>query len=240
MTSLEPIATTLPRTIERRADFVAIGTHPLRQQQEIFHGEFQSQVHHKMNKRGLFYYGLLYDKYELPVNQYVIYLGSGKWTASTQILHPSLSYEYSVIALNEIDYKSFLKTSDPEEIIFAILGDFHGENKSDVVQNIIKSLKSKVKSNKKLQKYIQQLEILSNLRNLQPEIIKQLSTMSIHFDIEKDLRFQQGIEQGIEQQAEKDKRIFVQSLLDNTDFDNQKIALIVGISVDYVAQMRRV
>ena len=55
------------------------------------------------------------------------------------------------------------------------------------------------KNHKKRQKFFLQLEILSNLRNLQAEIIKQFSTMSIHFDIKKDLRYQQGIEQGIEQ-----------------------------------------
>jgi hypothetical protein len=40
--SLQPVSTTLPRTIERRADFVAIGTHPITKQQELFHVEFQS------------------------------------------------------------------------------------------------------------------------------------------------------------------------------------------------------
>jgi predicted transposase/invertase (TIGR01784 family) len=240
--SLQSVSTTLPRTIERRADFVALGKHPASQQEEIFHLEFQSQVHPKMNKRGLLYYSLLYDKYELPINQYVIYLGNGNWTAPTTLEHASLNYKYQVIKLNEIDYTLFVASNDPEEIIFSILANFQGEDKEAVIAKIIKALENKSKNQKKLQKYIQQLEILANLRNLQPLIIKHISTMSIYFDIEKDLRYQQGeergIEKGIQKGIEKSNRLFVESLLQNTDFDDAKIALLVGVTADYVMAMR--
>jgi hypothetical protein len=87
------------------------------------------------------------------------------------------------------------------------------------------------------------LEILSNLRNLQAEIIKQFSTMSIHFDIKKDLRYLQGIEQGIEKGIEQGvsekNKDFVLSLLANTDFDNDKIALLVGVSAEFVVTLRK-
>jgi len=55
------------------------------------------------------------------------------------------------------------------------------------------------------------LEILSNIRNFQPETIKQLSAMPIMYDLKTDMRYQQGheeglmdgIEKGIEQGIEK-------------------------------------
>jgi hypothetical protein len=237
--SLETVSTTLPRTIERRADFVAIGINPNTGKREIFHIEFQSQVHLKMRKRGLLYYGLLYDKHELPVNQYVIYLGANQWTAETVLNHASLSYEYHVISIKEMDYDTFIASEKPEEIVFAILANFRGEDKAKVIEKIILALENKTKNQKKLQKYIQQLEILSNLRNLQPEIIKQISTMSILFDIKQDLRFQQGIEQGISLQAEEDKRIFATSLIENTDFDDAKIAILVGVTAQFVTSLRK-
>jgi ankyrin repeat protein len=84
-----------------------------------------------------------------------------------------------------------------------------------------------------------QLEILSNLRNLQAEIIKQFSTMSIHFDIKKDLRFQQGVEIGIEIGVSQKNKDFVLSLLANTDFDNERIAQIVGVGVEFVQNLRK-
>ncbi len=78
------------------------------------------------------------------------------------------------------------------------------------------------------------------MRNLQPEIIKQISTMSIFFDIKQDLRFQQGIEQGISLQAEEDKRLFATNLIVNTDFDDAKIAMLVGVTKQYVVSLRNI
>jgi len=43
-----------------------------------------------------------------------------------------------------------------------------------------------------------------------------------------------GIEQGIEQGIEKSRKSFIRSLLQNTDFDIAKIAMLVGVSQEYV------
>jgi len=43
------------------------------------------------------------------------------------------------------------------------------------------------------------LEILSNIRNFQPETIKQLSAMPIMYDLKTDMRYQQGHEEGREE-----------------------------------------
>ena len=45
-------------------------------------------------------------------------------------------------------------------------------------------------------KYARQLEVLSNLRNFQSIIIKYLETMPIVYNLETDIRYQQG--RGIE------------------------------------------
>jgi hypothetical protein len=85
------------------------------------------------------------------------------------------------------------------------------------------------------QKFFLQLEILSNLRNLQAEIIKQFSTMSIHFDIKKDLRF---IEGGTQKELQKNTD-FVLSLLADTDFSNERIAQLVGVTTEFVKNLRK-
>jgi hypothetical protein len=111
-----------------------------------------------------------------------------------------------------------------------------------VIQEIIVCLKNKTKNKRKLQKLILQLEMLANLRKLQPQVIKTIEDMSLNYDIQTDLRYLQGIEQGIEQgvsqKAAEDKRNFSISLLENTDFDDAKIALIVGCSTMFVAEIR--
>ncbi len=48
----------------------------------------------------------------------------------------------------------------------------------------------------------------------------------------------QGIEQGIEQGISLKNRLVVIELIRNTDFDDEKIALIVGTTLDFVAELR--
>ena len=235
---MENVPSTMPRTIERRADFLKIGFDVELQGKALYHLEFQSNVHFKMLQRLMVYHALYYEKYELPIKQYVIYLGTGNWTAPTHIELPNMTFSYHVICINAIDYELFVNSDQPEEIILAILADFKKQDKGKVIQRIITCLKNKTKNKRKLQKFVMQLEILSNLRNLQPEITKQLSNMSIHYDVTKDLRFIQGIEQGAEQEAIEKNLTFATSLIQNTDFDDDKIALLVGVTPEYVKNLR--
>ena len=58
--------------------------------------------------------------------------------------------------------------------------------------------------------------------------------MPIHYDVTKDLRFIQGVEQAV---SEKNL-FFTISLIQNTDFDDAKIAMLVGVTVEYVKNLR--
>jgi hypothetical protein len=104
-----------------------------------------------------------------------------------------------------------------------------------VIQQIIKCLKDKTKNKRRLQKYIMQLEILSNLRNLQTEIIKQLSTMSIAYDVRTDFRYLQGKEEGEES---KNRKIII-SLLENGLLSVKDIAEIAEVSLEFVLNIQK-
>jgi hypothetical protein len=232
---LEDVSTTIPRTIERRVDFLKMGTDKKTGERFLSHLEFQAESHAKMDKRLLVYYALFYEVHDVIIKQYVIYLGTGNWTAPMQINHPNLQFRYEVICLNTIDYEVFIHSENPEEIILTILADFKGQNKAQVIQQIIKCLKDKTKNKRRLQKYIMQLEILSNLRNLQTEIIKQLSTMSIAYDVRTDLRYLQGKEEGEES---KNRKIII-SLLENGLLSVKDIAEIAEVSLEFVLNIQK-
>jgi hypothetical protein len=51
-----------------------------------------------------------------------------------------------------------------------------------------------VPNERELHEHVTDLEILSGMRNLQPEIKKQIEKMPIIYDLRKDLRFQEGSE----------------------------------------------
>lgn len=233
LSNLENIVTHLPKTIERQADFLKIGTDILTQERKVFHVEFQTAIHPKMDKRELLYYALLYDKYELPIKQFVIYLGEGEWKTPIEIKHDSLTFKYEVICLNAIDYQLFINSEIPEEIILSILADFKKEDISTIIRTIIQRLQLKSESIGDFHKYITQLEILSNLRNLQPEIVKNLTTMPITFDITKDLRYQQGVEKGIE----KGKEEGIQLGADKHTNQVIKTAFKKGMSAELIADI---
>ena len=70
--------------------------------------------------------------------------------------------------------------------------------------------------------------------------------MPIHYDVTKDLRFIQGFEEGIRRVTEQRIRkeaseknlTFTISLIQNTDFDDAKIAFLVGVTAEYVKNLR--
>ncbi len=173
----------MPRTLERRADFACIGTNLSTGERQLNHLDLQANSHDFMDGRMLFYYALYYEMYRLPIKQYVIFLGSGNWNGPTKIEHGHLKFSYEVISLKTIDYELFINSEEPEEIIMAVLADFKGENNKAVIKKILTCLKNKTKNKRKLQKLILQLEMLSNLRKLQPQVIKSNKINQPHFYI---------------------------------------------------------
>ena len=73
-----------------------------------------------------------------------------------------------------------------------------------------------------MKRYIKQLEILSNLRNLQKLTIKISEKMALVYDLKTDVRYKQGIEQIIEKMLRKRK------------LSHEEIAEIVDVPVDHV------
>ena len=66
---------------------------------------------------------------------------------------------------------------------------------------------------------------------------KNKTTMGLEeFVLERAKR--EGIEQGIEQGIEKGKAIFVERLLNSTDFSDEKIAAIVGVTIEFVRKIK--
>ncbi len=231
---MEEIDTTQPKTIERRVDFLRLGIDLISGLKKLYHAEFQSDVHLRMIQRELIYYALIFDKHEIPIEQYVIYLGTGNWTAPTSFDHGNITFKYNVICMNSIDYELFVNSDTPEEIILAILCNFKKENKTTVIRKIISCLERKTKNKRKLEKCIFQLEILSNLRNLQAEIITEINAMSIGYDVKKDLRYLQGEEQGIEQGELLRAKKIVIKLLGKGTYSLQEIADIAEVDIDFV------
>lgn len=229
---MEDVAFDLQTTLERKPDFIK----KVNQGNEIYllHLEFQTTDETGMIHRMLVYFALLWQKHQMPIKQFVFFIGDE--TPKMSKKHPQIEFEFELIDVKNIDYQVFIDSDIPEEMILAILGNFKGQNPETIIKEILEKLKTQSKS---LEKYIIQLEVLSNLRNLQPQTIKQLNLMAIKYDIEKDVRFQQGIEKGIEKGIEQEKIINIKAMLASGFLSVAQIAQIASVSVDFVLQIQQ-
>lgn len=130
------------------------------------------------------------------------------------------NYGFSLVNIRKFSYRTLLASDIPEEITLAILSDFHNEDPAEIVKQVLNRLVKASTSKRKLQRYIQQLTVLAQLRNLRDETKKQLQTMPITFDITKDSWYLKG---KAEEREEVKKNIII-SLLKNTSLSVAEIA----------------
>jgi hypothetical protein len=114
--NVENVAQSIPRTIVRRTDLLKIATDTRTGMRKLYHIEFQSSNHPKMANRMLTYFALINEWYELPVAQYVVYLGEGVPAMPTTLQFDNLQFSYHIIAINTIDYEVFMNSERPEEM----------------------------------------------------------------------------------------------------------------------------
>lgn len=233
---LEEIPDDLQTTIERKPDFLKRVRQTNPQDDYILQLEFQKEDDPKMLFRMLEYGSILIHKYEIPIKQFVFFIGTGKAQMPTTLHHENLQFQFSLINLQDFEYTIFLEANTPEEVILAILGNFGNDNPQKVVQALLNKLKNLPIETLRREKCVKQLEVLSMLRNLQEEIIKQLSLMPLDYDIEKDLRFKQGIEKGIEK-GKIEQSVLVIQRMHQRKISTEQIADFLGLSLDFVKQV---
>ena len=228
------IPTSFSRTKEKRSDF-AIKVSPLHLLPHIVHVEFQSESDKNMDKRELGYYNEFYWEYNLEIVQYVIYLGPGKHTMPTEVKHPNLNFRYTVISMNEIDVDLFLDSDNPHEIILAVLCKYEREEAPKIIKQILEKLREKTQNERELHEFVTDLEILSELRNLQSETKIQLEKMPIIYDLRKDIRFKEGVEVGREENA---RSAAIRALKEGS-LSAKKIAEILDQPLDFILQIQK-
>ena len=233
----EKIVLKLQRTKEREADFLKIVTND-KQEKFILHIEYQVANESEMVHRMIDYWNLLVRKYNLRVEQYVIFLGDEKPTMRVKVDYPNMKFHYRLINFKELDYQLFLKSDVPEEMILAILGNFRNDTPSNIVLKVVRRIEQSEPQTLEKQKIFQQLLVLGRLRKLELNIQEIMDSISQYIKIEEDVLFLKGIEKGVESTLENKNRQFVISLLNGTDFSEEKIANLASVSIDFVEKIK--
>jgi predicted transposase YdaD len=186
-------------TIEREMDHLKMVVHEDPAKNYGLHWEVQS-TDEDMRRRNLLYYGLFYERYQLPLRQYVIYIGDqpAKKILNNSLHFESLTYNFEVVALKTISKDLFLQSDKPEVVILAILADFGKDKPEKVIKQILEHLLKIVGRVPSLKKCHQQLLVLARLRKLEVITKAEIILMPIHYEIETDGLYLEGIEIGVE------------------------------------------
>jgi hypothetical protein len=194
----------------------------------VIHIEFQVSNDARMHKRMYFYHALIYDQTDLSARQLVIYIGDESPNMKTVIEDGKNHFEYDLVWSKSFYYEDFLKSEKPEEVLFALLADFKGKENKIVITQIIARLQELSPDKTRFQKYVIQLEVLSQLRNLEQVTAKITQTM-ITYDIKRDPRFMEGRTEG---KTSRDYEIIERMLSRGKSIKD--ITEDLGISIDFV------
>ncbi|MDX2069829.1 MAG: hypothetical protein SFV55_15480 [Haliscomenobacter sp.] len=184
-----------------------------------------------LRKRNLLHHALFHSITGLPLRQIVIYGGKSdpRHIIQNHLFTQGLELSFEVLVLKQIPKELFTRSKVPEEVVLAILCDFGKDQPEQVVQQILQHLHKICRSPNRIKKYQKQLLTLSRLRKMEIIVKSQVEAMTIHYDIETDGLFLQGIE--------LKEREFIRNLWLLQEFPLEKIALLSGTSLERVIEV---
>ena len=201
----------------------------------ILHVEYQRGDDDDIALRMGEYYIMLQRKYDLPVLQFVIFIGAGQPAMPTRIDTEYMHFWFNMISLSAIDYKVFLASDKLEQRMLAILGDFNGENPEELLMKILEDIESQELGELVKGKYRRQLRVLLELRNFE-ETIKDMELGPI-FEIERDILYIKGEISG-EIKGEIKGKLEIAKGMKEDGFPFPQIAKYTGLSIDEIEQLQ--
>ena len=227
----EELEDKIQRTIEREPDFLKKVIDKTGNEY-ILQLEFQTNDEPKMVYRMAEYKALLQRKYEIPVRQFVIYLGANRPKMFTALRKEEQITGFELKNIHDLPVDEVVDSEIPEEVVLSILADYPKANTAAVIHRIIRNLQKLATDEATLNRYIQQLVILSRLRKLDKETEKQVREMPITYDIKTDYLFNKGVRQGVGQ------TLAIINLLRNTSMSMEEIAKKTGMHIEYVRKIK--
>jgi len=199
---------------------------------EIVHIEVQNANHKQMHLRMHRYYSdILFEFEAYNIRQYMLYIGKYRCNMQDKIQRDKIDYSYDIINIADIPCESLLNSNDASAVVLAILCDFEGKDKQEVVNLLLRRLKA-LSDEKEYKNYLKMVNILSSNRDLEDEVKRGTEMLSV--DIEKTPFYQIGIEKGMEKGIEK----VVIGML-KLKVDNEIIQKSTGLSFEAIEALKK-
>lgn len=196
--------------------------------------EFQVKDEDEMVYRMGEYYFMLERKYQLPVKQFVIFLGTDQPKMPTSLDRERLKFDFPLISLSNLDYHIFLNSTKPEEVILGILANFKDEEPEQALRQIIHRIEETTEGEFSLNRYFNQLRVLAQLRNLELTLKNAMDSIAEYVKEERDVLYLRGLDKGQEKAEER----IVANLLSKMSLTFDQIADIAGTTVDFVKSVK--
>jgi hypothetical protein len=153
---------------------------------------------------------------------------------SDRIAAEHMQFDYRLITLSAIDYQLFLRAESPEEKMLGILANFRDHDRLEAVAGIVKEVFMASDGDLSRERYLFQLRILGNLRNLQSEINTIMESVAKWWKLERDPFYWKGEQDGIKKKTLE----VVKSLLLNTNHTIAEIANLVNVPESFVLEVK--
>jgi hypothetical protein len=231
----EELSTDLQVTKEKKTDFLRKFKYENEADNFILHAEAQSNDDPKMIYRMIEYHAMLLRKYEMRIIQLVIYLGEGKSRMRNTYQDGNNTFSYELISIQDFSYKTFINADKPEELMLTILSDFEDNNAEQIADLIFSRAKKIMNETNQMGKFVNQIEVLSKLRNLDGIIQQYIqNNMALELKIEDTFTYKKGKLEGEKRGEKKEKDKMILSLFKKGKFNLEDIADAAEVSVEYV------
>jgi hypothetical protein len=222
---------------EKKTDFLRLFKYENTKDNFILHAEAQSKDDPKMIYRMIEYHAMLLQKYEMRVVQLVFYFGKGKSRMQNIYQDGTNSFSFELISIQDFSYKTFLETDSPEELVLTILANFEDNSVEEIVNQIFSKAKIILSETNQMEKFVNQIEVLSKLRNLSDFIQHYIqNTMALNLKIEDTFTYRKGkLEGKLEEKKNRDKMIL--AFYKKGKLSIEDIAEAAEVSVEYVESL---
>lgn len=223
------------RTLEREMDTLLKYVNP-HGHVSLLNLEWQVANEPKMARRMLLYHALANMVYDLPVIGVVFYIGKEKLNMPSGIDEDNLKFAFRIVDFATFNPSTFLESNIPDEVIMALLaGQPDFKQKREIIRKTLHKLQLLLCHDPgELGRRLAQFEIIGKLRDAQKIIIEEENIMALTYNIETDIRYNQGLGVGLE----KGRIAFATYLLQNTSHSVEEIAKLVKASVQFVTDVK--
>ena len=153
------------------------------------------------------------------------------------IVNKQHQYHYHLVDMHTIDCAIFLKDNNPHAVVLAILCDFKGKDKRQVIRQVLTRIDQLIADN--ITQYndcFLALEILSENRDLK-DLIKEEAHMLSEIKLENLPSYEIAFERGEARGEAKVEAKIVQKML--TLFEDNKIHEITDIDLSVIKNIRK-